>query len=107
MREELGALACNNTWVLVPRIIGMNVVGLKWVFETKLKSDGSVDKLKAKLVAKWYPQKGRIDYDETFSPVIKSTTIRLILSLAIIHGWPIRQLDVKNAFLHGLLRETV
>lgn len=68
----------------------MNVVGSKWVLNIKLKSDGSVDILKARLVAKGYNQKEGIDYDETFSTIIKPTTIRLILSLAVFKGWHVR-----------------
>uniref|UniRef100_A0A2N9GBB0 Integrase catalytic domain-containing protein n=1 Tax=Fagus sylvatica TaxID=28930 RepID=A0A2N9GBB0_FAGSY len=85
----------------------MNVVGSRWVFKTKLKSDGSIDRFKARLVAQGYSQSFGIDFLETFSPVIKPQTIRLVLSLALIHGWSLRQLDVKNAFLHGSLKEVV
>jgi hypothetical protein len=107
MREELTALHHQHTWDLVPRHDSMNIVGSRWVFKTKLKSDGSVESFKARLVAKGYNQLEGIDFTETFSPVIKPTTIRLVLSLAVTHGWPIRQLDVKNAFLHGHLKEVV
>ena len=85
----------------------MNVVGSCWVFKAKLKSDSSVERFKARLVAQGYTQSLGIDFLETFSPVIKPPTIRLVLSLTTTHGWPIRQLDVKNAFLHGHLKEVV
>jgi hypothetical protein len=97
----------NNTWELVPHQAKMNVVGSHWVFKTKLKLDGFVECFKARLVAQRYTQSLGIDFFETFSPVIKPPTIRLVLSLATTHGWPIRQLDVKNAFLHGHLKEVV
>ena len=107
MKEELEALDRNNTWSLVPRTTDMNIVGSRWVFKTKIKSDGSVDRLKAHLAAKRYNQKERVDFDETFSPVVKPTTIRIILSLEVVSHWPIRQVDVKNAFLYGVLKERV
>jgi hypothetical protein len=77
----------------------------KWVYKIKRKVDDCLDRYKAWLVAKGFKQQYGIDYEETFSPVIKSPTIRIILSLAVSRGWSIRQLDVQNAFLHGLLEE--
>jgi histone deacetylase 1/2 len=91
----------------VPRPKGKNVIGCKWVFKIKLKADGTVDRYKARLVAKGFKQRYDIDYEDTFSPVMKAATIRLILSLAVSNNWSLRQLDVQNAFLHGVLDEEV
>lgn len=107
MLEEIKALHDNQTWVLVPRQPSMNVIGCKWVYRPKIKADGSLDRLKARLVAKGYNQREGVDFLETFSPVIRPTTIRTILTVATVKGWNLRQLDVKNAFLHGFLTETV
>jgi histone deacetylase 1/2 len=107
MNSEYEALMRNKTWHLVPPQRGTNVIGCKWVYKIKRKSDGSLDRYKARLVAKGFKQRYGIDYEDTFSPVIKATTIRVILSLAISCGWSLRQLDVQNAFLHGLLEEDV
>jgi len=107
MDEELNALRKNCTWDFVPRPPKTNIVGSKWVFRMKYQSDGSIDRLKARLVAKGYTQLPGLDYTDTFSPVVKASTVHVVLSLAITHGWPLRQLDVKNVFLHGILQEHV
>ena len=107
MDEELAALHANHTWSLVPHQSNMNVIGCKWVYKAKLKPDGSLDRLKARLVAKGFSQVDGIDFSETFSPVIKPANIRLVLTIAVVKGWDIRQLDVKNAFLHGSLSTPV
>lgn len=107
MEEELLALRENNTWELFPHIPNMNVFGSRWVYKIKAKAYGSIERFKARLVAKGYAQVEGLDFEETFSLIIKPTTIRLVVSLAIMFKWPIRQLDVKNAFLHGFLKEIV
>jgi len=107
MQAEITALASNNTWTLVPRRSDMNLVSSKWVFKIKTRSDGSIERYKGRLVARGFTQLPGLDYDETFSPVVKHGTIRLILTLGLSHGWSIKQLDVSNAFLHGDLQERV
>ena len=107
MDVEYQALLKNQTWHLVPRPPRCNLIDCKWVFKLKYRADGSIDRHKARLVAKGFKQRHGIDYTETFSPVIKHTTIRLVISLAVSRGWVLRQLDVQNAFLHGILEEDV
>ena len=107
MEDEFDALQRNQTWRLVPRPSGTNIVGSKWIFKTKLRPVGSIDKHKARLVAHGFTQQHGIDYHDTFSPVVKPVTVRLVLSLAISRGWYLRQVDVSNAFLHGFLEEDV
>ena len=85
----------------------MNIVGCKWVFRIKRKADGSIERYKARLVAKGFHQQPGIDFGETYSPVVKPITIRTVLTIAVTAGWPIHQIDVSNAFLHGVLQEDV
>ncbi|GJX34847.1 ribonuclease H-like domain-containing protein [Tanacetum coccineum] len=107
MCDEYKALIDNNTWVLVPRPPNVNIVRSMWLYKHKYNADGSLNRYKARLVANGRSQQQGIDCDETFSPVVKPATIRTVLSLAVSRQWPIHQLDVKNAFLHGHLKETV
>ncbi|KAD3069268.1 hypothetical protein E3N88_37148 [Mikania micrantha] len=106
MSEEYLALIRNGTWSLVPRVSNANIVACKWVYKLKRDQNGAIQRYKARLVAKGFNQQPGIDYHETFSPVVKSTTIRLVISLAVTQKWSLRQLDVQNAFLHGDLQET-
>jgi hypothetical protein len=92
---------------LVPRSPGVNIVGSKWIFKTKHRPYGSIDKHKARLVARGFTQQHGIDYGDTFSPVVKLATVHLVLSLTVSHGWSLRQVDVSNDFLHGFLSEDV
>jgi hypothetical protein len=94
MDSKFLALFHNKTWHLVPPGPSRNVIDCKWVYKVKHKADGSVDRYKARLVAKGFWQRYDINYDDTFSPVVKFSTIHLVLSLAVSQGWTLRQLDV-------------
>ena len=107
MAEEISAIERNNTWELTDLPKGHKTIGVKWVYKTKLKENGEVDKYKAHLVAKGYKQEFGVDYKEVFAPVVRLDTIRLVIALAAQNAWPIFQLDVKSAFLHGDLVEEV
>lgn len=105
MNAEILALEKNHTWILVDLPPSKKPIGSKWVYKIKHKSDGSIERFKARLVAKGYNQQWGIDFEETFSPVIKMTTVRcLIIALAASRNWSLFQLDVNNAFLHGDLK---
>jgi len=103
MNAEFDALLKNQTWQLVPPSTARNIIGCKWVFRIKRKANGTVDRYKARLVAKGFHHQPGVDYGETYSPIIKPTTVHTVLSLTISAGWVIRQIDVNNAFLHGNL----
>ncbi|KAK1699085.1 hypothetical protein QYE76_015782 [Lolium multiflorum] len=107
MKEEYSALLENHTWRLVPPSSSKNLIDCKWVYRVKKRADGTIDRYKARLVAKGFKQRYGIDYEDTFSPVVKIATVRIVLSIAVSRGWHLRQLDVKNAFLHGVLEEEV
>lgn len=102
---EIDALYENRTWTLVPPSPKMNLVSNKWVFKVKQKWIALIERYKARLIARGFNQLKELDYEETFSPVVKKRTIRLILTLALSNGWSLNQLDVSNPFLHGDLHE--
>ncbi|KAI3722068.1 hypothetical protein L2E82_33093 [Cichorium intybus] len=105
MDAEMSALHSNHTWELVPRPPNANIVGCRWLYRHKFDSHGHLDRYKGRLVAQGFSQQPGLDFDDTFSPVVKPATIRTVLSIAVSKNWPIHQLDVKNAFLHGDLQE--
>jgi hypothetical protein len=107
MEEEYAALISNDTWDLVPCPRGANVVKDKCIFIHKFNADGTLERYKARWVLCRFMQCPDVDYDETFSPVVKPAMVHTVLSLALSRDWPIHQLDIKNAFLHGTLTDTV
>ncbi|KAL5553897.1 hypothetical protein UlMin_041298 [Ulmus minor] len=107
MEDEIWVLESNGTWTLTELPYGKKLVGCKWIFTVKYKADGSIERFKAKLVAKGFTQSYGIDYQETFAPIYKLNTVWVLLSLAVNQDWPLHQLDVKNAFLNGDLEEEV
>ncbi|KAK5772128.1 hypothetical protein PVK06_048399 [Gossypium arboreum] len=104
---EYDALMENNTWDLVLLPANRRAVGCKWIFKLKRHSDRSIARYKGHLVVKGYLQEAGIDFHETFSPVVKPATIRVVLALAVKFGWPLRQIDINNAFLNGDLAEEI
>ena len=107
MDEEMEALEKNDTWEMGPLPVGKKLVGSRWVFTIKYHSDGSVARYKARLVARRYTQSYGINYNETFAPVEKLNTIRILIALVALFDWKLFQFDVKNSFLHGKFEEEV
>ena len=107
VNEEIKVLKKNGTWVLTELPLGKHLVSCKWVFNIKYKADGSVERYKARLVARGFTQTYGLDYQETFAPVAKLNTVRVLLSLVVNLDWNLHQLDIKNAFLNGDLEEEV
>ena len=108
MEEEIYSLLKNGTWILVERSKVQKAVGSKWIFKKKIEvSQQSVVRFKARLVAKGYTQQEGIDYNEVFSPVVKHSSIRIMLAIVNHLDWELHQLDVKTAFLNGELEETI
>ena len=101
MKEELDALTKNHTWDLITLLPGQSVVGCKWIYKIKIRSDGSIECYKARLVAKSFTQEYEIDYEETFTPVARISSVRALLAVAVASKWDLFQMDVKNAFFNG------
>jgi hypothetical protein len=107
MVEEYNSIMKNDVWEVVPRPEGKSVVTSRWLYKIKHVADGSIEKYKARFVARGFSQVEGVDYDETFALVARYTLIRAVISIAAEMGWKIHQMDVKTAFLNGLIQEEV
>nr|GEX10400.1 putative zinc finger, CCHC-type [Tanacetum cinerariifolium] len=107
MKDELNSISKNNVWELAELPKGAKPVECKWVYKTKLDPDGNVERYKAHLVAKGYTQKEGVDYKETFSPVSRKDSLRIVIALVAHFDLELRQMDVKTTFLNGYLHEDV
>ena len=107
VNSEIESILSNHTWELVDLPPGNKPLGLKWIFKRKMKDDGTIDKYKARLVVKGFRQKEGLDYFDTYSPVTRITSIRMLIALAAVYGLEIHQMDVKKAFLNGELEEEI
>lgn len=105
MVDKLHALKDNHTWDVVPCPTTIKVIGCKRVYSIKLRSNGTLDRYKTQLVALGNRQEYKVDYEKAFALVAKMTTIQIVISIAASQGWPLYQMDVKNTFLHGDLKE--
>ena len=107
MIEEYDSIVRNSAWEIVPRLEGKSVVGSRWIYKVKQAADGSVEKYKSRFVTRGFSQIEGIDYEETFAPVTRYSSIWTILALSAQMGWHIHQMDVKTAFLNGVIEEEV
>ena len=107
MKEEIQQIEKNKTWSLVPRPKDKNIIGTKWVFRKKINEDGKVYRNKERLVCKGYSQEEGIDYGETFTHVARLEGVRTLLAYAAHRGFKVYQMDMKYAFLNGILDEEV
>lgn len=107
MIEEYQSIIKNDVWEILPRPKGKTVISSRWLFKVKYAFDGSIEKHKARFVARGFSQKAGIDYKETFAPVARYTSVRTIIAIATSKGWKIHQMDVKTTFLNGVIEEEV
>lgn len=107
MDEEYQSILNNNVWDIVPRPKGKSDVSSKWLYKIKHAMDGSIEKYKARFVARGFSQQEGIDYEETFALVARYTSIRTIIAIAVAKGWKLHQMDVKTIFLNGVIEEEV
>ena len=107
MVEKFQAFQQTDTWDIVPRPANVQPVSCKWIFKVKHRPDGSIERHKSRVVAREFTQEHEIDYDENFAPIAQMTTVRTLLTVAAVQYWPLYQMDMKNAFLHGSLTEDV
>jgi hypothetical protein len=107
MVEEYTSIMKNDVWDIVPRLEGKSIVTFKWLFKIKHVADGSIENFKARCVARGFSQKEGVDYEETFAPVAKCTSIRAVTYLVSFMGWKIHQMDVKTTFINGIIEEEV
>ena len=105
--DEYHSIMKNDVWEILPRPEGKSVVTSRWLYKLKHAADGSVEKYKARFVARGFSQVEGIDYDETFALVCRYTSIRALISIAVEMGWKIHQMDVKTAFLNGIIQEEI
>jgi len=107
MDKEVAALEANDTWELTNLLKGKKEISSKWIFKIKFRPDGTIERYKARFVVRGFHQVKDKDYKHTFSPVAKLSTVRILVALATQKKWPLHQLDINNAFLHGFLDEEV
>jgi len=107
INDEMDSLQSNETWHLTELPPGCKPIGCNWILKKKLKPDGTIDKYKARLVAKGFRQRENIDFFDTYSPVTRITSIRVLISLAVVYNLIVHQMNVKTAFLNGELEEEI
>lgn len=105
MIDEYQSILKNDVWDIVPRPKDKLVVSSKWLFKIKYAPDGSIEKHKARFIARGFSQKAGIEYEETFAPVARYTSIRTIIAIAVSKGWKIHQMDIKTTFLNSVIEE--
>ncbi|KAM3217568.1 hypothetical protein P3L10_027011 [Capsicum annuum] len=107
VNSDIDSILSHHTWELVALPPKNKPFGSKWIFKWKMKADGTIDKYKARLVVKGFKQKEGLDYFDTYLPVTKITSIRMLIALAVVYGLEIHQMDVKTVFLNRELEEEI